>query len=306
MQVYQDRLARLIKRALAAGATRRSITQVEWDISGKCLSSKVIELTSRPAEVRHAHTIDWNQPIGRELLEGSVKRVDIGGYRQDGSRKMTQIPLGLTMHVRCRKCENCLRQRQALWAARARIETAQAARTWFGTVTATPDNQILFEYRAQALKERRGVRWSDMSEAERFVAVARVFGAELQKYIKRLRKQSGAPLRYLLVAEAHKTGLPHWHILVHEQDDMKPIRHKLLTEQWTFGFTNWKLVGEDARQASYLCKYLGKDAKARVRASFEYGTRPLVLVKEGTPNATTEKPTTLLDRAGALGLDDVN
>lgn len=93
---------------------------------------------------------------------------------------------------------------------------------------------------------------------------------EITKYLKRVRKKSGAPLRYILVAEAHKSGLPHYHMLIHECDPSRQVRHKDLTAAWSWGFTRFKLV-ETSNTAWYVCKYLSKAQLARVRASVRYG-----------------------------------
>jgi hypothetical protein len=86
-------------------------------------------------------------------------------------------------------------------------------------------------------------------------------------------QEFGAPLRYLLVAEAHKTGLPHYHLLIHEYSESRPIRARHLKEQWRLGFSSVKLVAQDEgnRRGGYVTKYLAKSAIARVRASVGYG-----------------------------------
>lgn len=92
---------------------------------------------------------------------------------------------------------------------------------------------------------------------------------EVQLYIKRLRKK--ARFRYLVVVEAHESGLPHVHFLLHETHDA-PVRHAALKAQWPHGFIDAKLVEpSDTRAAAYVSKYLSKSVLARVRASERYG-----------------------------------
>ena len=125
----------------------------------------------------------------------------------------------------------------------------------------------------QRLSER-GTTFEALSPDEQFVERHASVSVELTKWVKRLRKNYGAPLRLLLVAEAHKSGLPHYHGLIHEQSPDHPLRHALLSESWRLGFTKFKLVPPDegARRTSwYVCKYLTKDNRARVRASVDYG-----------------------------------
>lgn len=89
--------------------------------------------------------------------------------------------------------------------------------------------------------------------------------------LKRLRKAHGkrGGLRYLVVMEAHKSNLPHYHILLHEVFTDYPMRKALLRPAWRFGFSHWKLADEKA--APYVAKYLAKSAQARIRASIDYG-----------------------------------
>lgn len=94
-----------------------------------------------------------------------------------------------------------------------------------------------------------------------------IVSKELTKYFKRLRKK-GAEFRFVLVAEAHKDGYPHFHALLHERDAV--ITKSTLQGEWPYGFTTCKLV-KDERAAHYVAKYLAKDARTRIRASLHYG-----------------------------------
>jgi hypothetical protein len=178
-----------------------------------------------------------------------------------------------------------------MWYARAINETLQAQRTWFGTITLHPQAAHEGLARARRQATRRGVIWEEMTPAEQFAELHKQNGLHLQLWLKRVRKESRAPLRFLLVCEAHKSGLPHYHVLVHEQDAGAPVRKRTLVEQWKLGFTKFTLV-TDPKQAGYLCKYLSKDARARVRASKDYGRRPVVIAKrelETEGNADTPR-----------------
>lgn len=159
-----------------------------------------------------------------------------------------------------------------MWYARAITETMQSTRTWFGTITLHPDAVHQGLIRARRQSARAGLIWEEMTPHEQFRELHKQNGLELQLWLKRVRKQSKATFRFLLVAEAHKSGLPHYHCLIHEQDGGGVVRHAVLSQQWTKGFTNFKLV-TDAKQAGYLCKYLSKSALARVRASKLYGQK---------------------------------
>jgi hypothetical protein len=170
--------------------------------------------------------------------------------------------------VRCRKCANCLKHRARLWTARATAEVAVSHRTWFSTLTLAPDHALRIRY--AALKAISAPNDRNSNEAELFKAMADQVSDDLTKWLKRVRKNSGARLRYLLVCESHKSGVPHWHALIHECSEV-PVTKRQLDEAWRLGFAKFKLVDGDALPARYVCKYLAKSALTRVRASQKYG-----------------------------------
>jgi hypothetical protein len=162
--------------------------------------------------------------------------------------------IGGYMLVQCRKCPRCLKLRAKLWRERAVHETVTANRTWFITFTVSPDHR----YRLSLLAGSS--EWSALWER---------VSAELTLSLKRLRK-AGHAFRYLAVGEAHKDGFPHVHMLLHERG--AAITKRQIEAEWRLGFSRVKLiVGEPARAAAYVAKYLAKDAASRVRASREYG-----------------------------------
>lgn len=207
------------------------------------------------------------------------------------------------LSARCRKCTGCLAYRRVLWTARAMDEVAAANRTWFGTLTFSPESQFIIKCRAElAVQRRRREPFSSLRPSEQFVELCRYSNEEVTKFLKRVRKNSGVPLRYLLVSEAHKSGRPHHHVLLHEPGE--PVRKATLEAAWQkLGFSKFKLVDRDRGSAAYVCKYLSKDAQTRVRASQHYGrayyvralservvevTRELV-GREGTGGPTDER-----------------
>ena len=212
------------------------------------------------------------------------------------------------LEVRCRQCRQCLEARAHHWRMRAKSEWLAAHRTWFGTLTLSPDRHVAVGAQA-ALWAGQNIEGKDfnlLSEAERFGARHRVISKEITDYVKRLRKNSGASLRLMCVVEAHKSGLPHYHMLVHEVSPADVIRKRVLQRAWRWGFSSWKLV-DDYRAAGYVTKYLAKSSLARVRASVDYGNPPNTayadspvggVQKLDTP--VTEK--TLVNELGYLGL----
>lgn len=152
----------------------------------------------------------------------------------------------------CRKCDRCLRNRRNLWRRRMIHEVKQSNRVWFGTLTINPHHRFIFSLRAGSRD---------------YIASHQEISKELTKYFKRLRK-AGYIFRYCVVAEAHKDGYPHLHMLVHEVS--APIPKSRLQAEWPFGFTTFKLV-KDFDAVHYVAKYLAKDARTRIRASLRYG-----------------------------------
>jgi len=185
------------------------------------------------------------------------------------------LPMTVTADVPCRRCENCLRRRAAHWRLRALSEGSYAARTWFSTLTFNPEARFECLTRARTGRTRvslgeQGVDYDALDETERFRLYERETYAHVRGWLKRVRKHNPA-FRYLLVVERHKSGDPHYHVLVHESDPDQPLRKRLLSSQWRSGFSQFKLV-ENRSQLTYSTKYLTKDFAARVRASQNYGT----------------------------------
>lgn len=95
-------------------------------------------------------------------------------------------------------------------------------------------------------------------------------GKELQKFAKRVRSETGAPLRMMWVFEAHQSGLPHVHGLLHETSYASPVRWEVLNRQWREGHSMFKLL-TNPRESNYVTKYLSKEGLLRIRASARYG-----------------------------------
>lgn len=241
-----DRAHVIAAKAITFGGTRASLARYEWDTSGSCENPVGVELMGRhdpKADKRSRSKI-----IGPG--EGSAMRINI--------------------MAKCRKCPACLRARAAKWAHAAKLEIRLAPRTWFGTLTVRPEIHHHALSQARATSARKGTDFDTLSESEKFRTVAAQHSKELTRWLKRVRKNSGADMRYLLVTEAHKSGLPHWHILVHQRS-LTPITYRHLTSTYDRGFVKFNLVDGDEKTAWYCCKYLTKSSLARVRASLQYG-----------------------------------
>lgn len=171
--------------------------------------------------------------------------------------------------VRCRKCAACLRARAFQWQQRAQYELAIADRTWFATFTLRPEEHFRHLSLARQKYDAEGGNLDNASDAEIFKARCKPLIREFQLYMKRVRK-SAAGLRFMLVIEKHKTGLPHLHAFIHEAQNR--VTHKTLTNAWHLGFTTFKLVDSSEPQAArYITKYLTKSVLNRLCASSYYG-----------------------------------
>lgn len=235
-------------RALSLGGTRIGVTCAEVDLSAGCHRPVTVEYVGRKETFslkRHTVSPVWNDPTSWESVS-------------------------VIISCKCRQCEHCLRKRRIHWYHRARFEMSVAPRTWFGTLTFAPEFLFKAHIRAERTARASGCDWATLDDASQFKAVLAVVGEEVTLALKRLRKQcaTGA-FRYLLVSEQHKSGEPHFHVLLHERSADAPITHAKLKACWTAGFSHFKLA--DPKAAGYVAKYISKDAAARVRASGGYG-----------------------------------
>lgn len=292
--MHHDQIKALVTKALQYGGKRKTAIRTEWDMAGSCSSPVVHEIHVRPGASEHVQD-DADKFITQvmRVFPGAEVVRDLRPVDQRPQRekyivvsRQSAFPLTLTMTMRCRKCDRCLAVRAAEWRHRAKVETAQARRTWFGTLTLRPESHVTMVNRARVALSKQGLDFDALNLKEQFSERVKQCSYELTKYLKRVRKESGGILRYLLVAEHHKSGLPHFHMLVHELDD-EGVRHATLSTKWQLGFEKWRLV-TDPREATYLCKYLSKTSAARVRASRSYGTVSTIAAAGGVRKSTPQ------------------
>lgn len=245
--VYWESVARSVSPHILepSRVVRRWPSGRKWelDLAGRCQAPRTIE--------RHADP-ERQRPDSRLYLD----RVD---------HHMTAI-----MHVRCRKCETCLKARADYWRLRALAEVRSASRTWLGTLTVAPEWRYTLLAKARKACAVDGVDYDRLDAEEQFLIKHQECARHITLWLKRVRKNSGAPLRYFAVAEAHASGDPHYHLLIHEMDRAAPVRQKVLGGAWTLGFSSFSLLRSNAG-ASYACKYIAKSSLVRVRASIKYG-----------------------------------
>lgn len=288
--MYHQELRQVLGRLLPI-AERHSAMRWTASVAGNCENPFERVLFARPSgRAEHEWKFVWGRNLKgeRRLVkawsEGQVKFITVAPG--------TPVPYELTIASRCRRCEKCRKARQAFWMMKAKQEIALAHRNWFGTVTLGPDAQRYYLAMARAHHDRQGIDYDALDFGDQFRERVRFISPEITKFLKRIRKNSGAVLRYLWVAEAHKSGNPHFHCLIHEVRDDEAVRHATLSEAWRLGFTNFKLV-QQVSQGTYLCKYLSKSAAARVRASQAYGGgQPLRTPERHRAKNETVKPMT--------------
>lgn len=137
-------------------------------------------------------------------------------------------PIQVSGSSRCRKCAFCDKAKSNMWTARAIDEFHKSARTLFGDFTTSPAVDDMLDNRTRVRLRSEGRDFDKLSAQERFAEQVREFGAEVTKWLDRVRHgrdgHTPTKIRYLLVAEVHdsdrtsevKRGRPHFHILIHE------------------------------------------------------------------------------------------
>lgn len=210
----------------------------------------------------------WRKAVGDSFAPWCNSPVELHTIGLPGFLDRENAPLPVAMRVACRKCEGCLRHRRNLWAARAADEIGGSRRTWFLTLTVSPENR----FKLGLIGEKRYLRassetLSDLTPEELYRLQCRVLSQELTLSLKRLRKK--ASFRFLAVFEHHKDGFPHIHAFIHEQRE--PLTKRSIQAEWRLGFSQCKLVDEGPKAAFYVAKYLSKEAATRIRASLRYG-----------------------------------
>lgn len=270
MYIDWTKFSSLVARALADGADV-DLPTIYWDCSGGCERPYIADIRFQPPH--SAGMFQWSENLRKYRKNpgdvdfdenlNPVQPPPWWGFKHpvvdNGEMRFLQIA------TQCRKCETCRRNKSMHWTIRAQIEIARAPRTWFCTFTINPQSRFMFSLRAKSRDYHKS--YGEISK-------------EFTKMFKRLRRK-GHKFRYLMVAEAHKDGYPHIHMLIHEVDHAIPKR--VIQGEWPFGFSNVKLVADRAA-AKYVTKYLAKDMRSRVRASQHYGEE-LDIISSSTQSA---------------------
>lgn len=295
-----DRWRAIAGRAYGSGAElqrpsgEEGPARIVWNVAGNCESPVYREILGAGpvAETKPRYLPNQNVREAR-FLKLRSRAADPLRVDSQPSKLWKRGPIHvIELNVRCRKCSACLRAKAFHWRKRAEAEmSASAGRTWFGTLTLSPQEHFRMEGQARLRLASRGVSWDALPFDEKFGERCNETGQEVTRYLKRLRKEAGVKLRYCLVAEQHKSGLPHYHILIHEVSISGPVRHSSLKRQWKLGFADFKLVAQEQAKlaASYVAKYLTKSSAARVRASRGYGHATNTVYDDRAPKGLVER-----------------
>lgn len=239
--VDNTRLGALQARSLNEGALWQQSYGPLWDVSGR-------------------GKFACEDPLDMSLMTGEGATTPIGP--------------SLRLLVRCRKCASCRKARSAFWKNRAIAEIERSPRSWFVTLTVSPEHRVKAVYSAGRGLHQAGI--TNPCEETLFAARLKALQPEVTKALKRLRK--AAPFRYFLVWEAHQDGFPHAHILLHEKK-LGDVTARRIKACWRLGFVDVKVVDQTTREgshkpAAYVCKYISKGALTRIRSSLHYGNMP--------------------------------
>jgi len=260
ISISPSSMEKLRSQAQAAGVVPKIPHSYEVDWSNGCESPVYHEFYSQEDPLlwirkRHPKKKFWR-------FQGAASHLN--KYFKDTYKAPPR--LHFRAYLPCRKCPVCLRRRAWSWSQRAVAELQLSSRTWFCTFTVNPHERFLID-----LQIGQDTAFRD---ADAFKARYAMLSREFTLYMKRIRKNSGAKLRYIMVAEAHQDGWPHLHALVHER--AVPITKRTLQEAWKKGFSSAVLVPlSDNKVAFYVTKYIAKQALARIRASLRYGENDL-------------------------------
>lgn len=284
----------VVRRALLNGGAVIQPGEVEWDCAGRCEKPHLVFQHEIAGDLWRKMRHDLAARVAADAILAKVKDAGLGDAEAVVRRKRNSDflnALKVSVWVRCRRCKPCRTYEARKWQARGIVEIDAAVRTWFGTLTLSPQAQEHYRNVARLNCLRRGTDWDALGPGGQFGKVVQAIYPEVQLWLKRVRKSTKAGMRYVIVAEPHESGAPHFHLLVHQCTSVA-IRERDLTSKWRIGrITQFRLVN-DRRGVFYVTKYITKDAAARVRASASYGS----------PSRNDGKPLLAIDTPASLPL----
>lgn len=149
--------------------------------------------------------------------------------------------------VACRQCWQCLQQTGQVWTGKCIAESKTTRRTLALTLTYGSD-------------ARMGTVGNDMKARH-------LFYADVQLYLKRLRKHTDGKLRFFASGEyGSEKGRSHWHLIIFCDTNIPPniqfdTRYIHTTEGghvlWPHGWSYW--CESSPQLIAYACKYANKN-----------------------------------------------
>lgn len=176
----------------------------------------------------------------------------------DFESRTKMIRQGRRLMLPCRKCVGCRLDHSREWANRVVMEQCYHDESWFLTLT----------YDDEHLPPAYPV---DSATGEILSVHATLVKEDIQKFLKRLRKNSGQKIRYFLAGEyGSHTYRPHYHLLLFglHLDDLQLLRQNFagqpyyisdfISKCWPYGI---HILGRVTWQsAAYVARYTMKKA----------------------------------------------
>ena len=99
-------------------------------------------------------------------------------YRDNEWKPGEDVPLTLIMHMKCRACPDCRRLRRREWYLRAGIELSRCKRSWFGTLTLSPESAFRCEVFARRRLLSGGTIWEQLRPKDRYGELCHQVGSK--------------------------------------------------------------------------------------------------------------------------------
>lgn len=207
---------------------------------------------TQPAEIKvTGYDVDhiYQTAAGKPWLSAGSANT---AYEYRTKRDFIEIP--------CGKCIECRLAYARQWADRCMLEASYYDSNYFLTLTYNPEHLVVNEYLNY--------------ETGEFGTASTLVKEDLQKFWKRLRKQTGQHIRYFACGEyGETTARPHYHAIVYNLDipdlefykinEQNQIlyKSKFLDSIWQKGFVTIGEVTWDS--CCYVSRYVTKKLKGQ-------------------------------------------
>lgn len=167
------------------------------------------------------------------------------------------------MLVPCGQCMNCRLQKREEWVTRITHEMSQWEHSMFVTLTYS-DEHLLKKENPESLDK-----------------------TDLQKFLKRLRKNSGMKIKYFACGEyGESNGRCHFHLIIFGMDFMNESHRQLIKDSWPF--CEWDMMKKQSigdvniTSIRYVVSYLEKTILGKwSKHAYENIEKPFHLLSKG-------------------------